>query len=107
MHQGSALSPFLFAMVVDVVIEFVRECALSELLYADDLVLMSETIEGLWNKFLKWKEAFERKGLKVSLYKTKVMVSGGITRMACPKAKSSQQLESKFYYKFCAYSVVS
>ena len=46
-------------MVVDVVTEFVRVVALSELLYADDLVLMSETFEGLRNKFLKWKEAFE------------------------------------------------
>ena len=39
------------------------EGALSELLYADDLDLMSETIEGLRNKFLKWKEVFESKGL--------------------------------------------
>ena len=39
------LSPFLFAVVVDVVIEFAREGALSELLCADDLVVMSETIE--------------------------------------------------------------
>ena len=50
------------------------EVALSELLYADNLVLMSDTIEGLRDKFIKWKEAFERKGLKVSLGKTKVMV---------------------------------
>ena len=55
MHQGSVLSPFLFAVVVDVVTEFAREGALYELLYADDLVLMSETIEGLRNKFLGWK----------------------------------------------------
>ena len=27
MHQGSVLSPFLFAVVVDVVTEFARECA--------------------------------------------------------------------------------
>ena len=47
MHQGSVLSSFLFVLVVDVVTEFVREGALSELLYADDLFLMSETIEGL------------------------------------------------------------
>ena len=40
-------------MVVDVVTEFAREGMLSELLYADDSVLMSETIEGLRNKFLK------------------------------------------------------
>ena len=52
-------SPFLFVVVVDVVTEFVRVGALSELLYADDLVLMSETIDGLRNKFLKWKETFE------------------------------------------------
>ena len=53
MHQGSVLSPFLSAVVVDVVTEFAREGVLSELLYADELVLMSETIEGLRNKFLK------------------------------------------------------
>ena len=36
MHQGSALSPFLFTVVLDVVTEFAREGALSELLFADD-----------------------------------------------------------------------
>ena len=51
-YQGSVLSPFLFAVVVDVVTEFAREGVLSELQYADDLVLMSETIEGLSDKFL-------------------------------------------------------
>ena len=39
---------------------------LSELLYADDLVLMSEIIEGLKNKLLEWKEAFESKVFKLS-----------------------------------------
>ena len=58
-HQGSELSPFLFAVEADVDTEFAREGAISELLYADNLVLMSETIEGLMNKFIKWKEAFE------------------------------------------------
>ena len=52
MHQGSMLSPFLFVLVADVVTGFTGEGALSELLFSDDLVLMSETIEGLWNKFL-------------------------------------------------------
>ena len=35
---------------------------------------MSATIEGLMNKFLKWKEVFESKGLIANLKKTKVMV---------------------------------
>ena len=42
---------------------------------ADDLVLMSGS-EGLREKFCKWKEAFESKGLKVNFGKTKVVVSG-------------------------------
>ena len=87
MHQGSVLSPFIFAVVVDVVTEFDRECVLSELLYVDDLVLMSETIEGLRRKFIKLKEAFASKGLNVSLGKTKVMVSGNITKYGMSKYK--------------------
>ena len=52
MHQGSVMSLFLFAVVVDVVTVLAREGVLSELLYADDLVLMSETIKVLLNKFM-------------------------------------------------------
>ena len=46
-----------------------------EMLHADDLDLMSESRENL-KEFLKWKEAFKSKGLKVNLKKTKVMMSG-------------------------------
>ena len=54
MHQGSVLSRFLFSVMVEDVTDFERACMLSELLYADDLVLISETIYGLRNKFLRW-----------------------------------------------------
>ena len=57
MHQGCVLSHFLLAVVVDVVTELAR--VLGELLYADDLVLMSETMKGVRNKFLRWKETIE------------------------------------------------
>ena len=80
MHQGSGQSPILFALVVDFVTEFAREDALSELLHADDLVLMSETIEGLRDKILRQNESFESKGLKVNLGKTKVWVRSSITK---------------------------
>ena len=73
-------SPFLSVVVVDDITEFAREGVPSELLHADDLVMMSETIEGLRNTSLKWKEVFESKGLKVNLGKTNVMVSSGITK---------------------------
>ena len=75
-HQGSVLSSLVFVIVVDVVTENVRNGLMSEMFFADDLVLTSETIEGLRENFWKWKEAFESKGLKVNLGKTKVVVSG-------------------------------
>ena len=69
--QGSLLSPLFFAIVVDVITESVRNDLMSEILYADDLVLPRETMEGL---FWKWKEAFESN--RLNLRKTKVVVSG-------------------------------
>ena len=53
MYQRSVLTVFLFGVLVDVVSEFGREGAQSELVYTDDLILMSERIEGLRNKFIK------------------------------------------------------
>ena len=73
--------------MVDVITEFAREGELSELLYADDLVLISETIEGHRDKLLKWKEAIESKDLKVNFGKNKVMVSSGITQNCLSKSK--------------------
>ena len=64
-----------------------QDRVLGQLLYADDLVLVSEAIEGLRNEFIKWKEAFESKCLKVNLGKTKVMVSVGITKDGMSKSK--------------------
>ena len=75
-HQGSVLSPLLFAIPVDVILKNPREGLMNEILYADDLVLRSGSMESLKEKFLKWKKAFESKGLKANLKKTKAMVSG-------------------------------
>ena len=61
-HQMSTLSPLLFAIVVDLTMESVRNGLMSEMLYADDLVLTSKTMEGLREKFWKWKEAFKSRG---------------------------------------------
>ena len=73
-HQGSVLSPPLFAIVVDVITENARRGVVNELLYANDLVLMSETMEDLKIRFWNWKDALESEGLKVNTRKTKLMV---------------------------------
>ena len=46
------LSPFLFAVVVDVT-ELAKDSVLSKLLCADNLVQMSQKIDGFKNKFIK------------------------------------------------------
>ena len=74
-HRGSVLSPLIFAVVVDVVTEHAREGLLNEILYADDLVLMSESLEDLRERFERWRSALEDKGLKVNVGKTKMIVS--------------------------------
>ena len=61
---------------MNLISENAKEGVMNEILYVDDLVLISGSIENLNEKFLKWKEAFKSKGLNVNLKKTKVMVNG-------------------------------
>ena len=43
--------------------------------YADDLVILAETFEGLMTKIAVWKNGLESKGLKANMGKTRVMIS--------------------------------
>ena len=47
-----------------------------ELLYADDLVIIADSVEELIEKLKRWKTAMEKRGLRVNMGKTKVLVSG-------------------------------
>ena len=69
-HQGSVLLPLLFVIVVDVIIENARRGVVNELLHADDLVLISKTMEDLKERFCNWKNELESKGLRVNTRKT-------------------------------------
>ena len=73
-HQGSVLSSRLFAAVMDVVSSEARSGLPSELLYADDLVIMAPSLEQLCRRVADW-----RASLKVNAGKSKVIVgsSGG------------------------------
>ena len=75
-HQGSVMSPFLFNIIVD---EATKECRSDPpwaMLYADDLVLTSETKGGVVEMFNTWRAALAARGLRVNLDKTKLLVSG-------------------------------
>ena len=51
---------------------------ISDLRYADDTILMTET-EELKSLLMKMKEESEKVGLKLNIQKTKIMASGPIT----------------------------
>ena len=72
-HQGFALSPLLFIMVMDVLTEDVRDGLLMWLLYTDDLVLCGQSLNEVMAKYGRWKNAVERKVLRVNVDKTKGM----------------------------------
>ena len=74
-HQGSVLSPILFAIVLEALSRHYRDGLPWEVLYADDLVIMAESLEELGQKLEKWKLELSMKGLKVNNTKTKIMIS--------------------------------
>ena len=74
-HQGSVLSPLLFIIVMEALSREFRTGCPWELLYADDLVIVAETIEELMTKLSNWKRAIENKGLRVNMGKTKFLAS--------------------------------
>ncbi|KAK3572535.1 hypothetical protein QTP86_034562 [Hemibagrus guttatus] len=70
LHQGSALSPFLFAMVMDQLSEEVRQESPWTMMFADDIVICSESREQVEENLERWRFALERRGMKVSRSKT-------------------------------------
>ncbi|KAK3554034.1 hypothetical protein QTP70_019152 [Hemibagrus guttatus] len=66
LHQGSALSPFLFAMVMDQLSEEVRQESPWTMMFADDIVICSESREQVEENLERWRFALERRGMKVS-----------------------------------------
>ena len=77
LRQGSALSPLLFIVVIELISRKVSmKNASRKLLYADDLAIVAEDKEELNESLEEWKEAFKQHGLRVNLEKTDVLSIG-------------------------------
>ena len=75
-HQGSVLSPLLFIIVLEALSREFWAGIPWEDLYADDLVIIADSLEECVRRLLIWKEAMKKKGLRVTSGKTKVMIGG-------------------------------
>jgi len=76
MHQGLALSPLLFVIVMEAISREFRVSLPWELLYADDLVVIAENEDDLIKRLSEWKDNVENRGMRVNMNKTKVVISG-------------------------------
>ena len=73
LHQGSALSPYLFTLVIDELTKHIQDEVPWCMLFADDIVLVDETKSGVERKLELWRDALETKGFKISRTKTEYM----------------------------------
>ena len=78
LHQGSALSPSLFAITIDRLTEDIRKDAPWDMLFADDIVLPRQNHRELEEDLEIWRNALGRSGLKVSRSKTEYLRVGGV-----------------------------
>jgi len=58
MHQGSALSPLLFVIVMQALFRKVRVALPWELLHADALIVIAETEDDLIKRLNEWVEGY-------------------------------------------------
>ena len=70
LHQGLALSPFLFAVIMDRLTDKVRRELPWTMLFADDIMICEETRGEVERRLESWRYALERRGIKVSRSKT-------------------------------------
>ena len=73
LHQGSALSPYLFALVVDEITRDIQGGIPWCMLFADDVVLVDESRTGVDQKLELWRRTLEAKGFRLSRSKTEYM----------------------------------
>ena len=70
LHQGSALSPYLFNLILDVISAEVRDEAPLSMFFANDIILSSSQHENVEKKLEEWRKVTEERGLKINRRKT-------------------------------------
>ena len=73
LHQGSALSPYLFLLMMDVLTQDVRKDVPGAMMFADDIVLCGDDEIDMTEYLQNWMKALEERGMRISRPKTQFM----------------------------------
>ena len=98
LHQGSALSPLLFIIIImDVIAGNIATTPPRAMLFAEDLALCEETKEEAEQQLEVWRYAVESRGLRLSPQKTEYLAP---LASECRLTMDNQELPtvSKFKY---------
>jgi len=83
MHQVSALSLFLFVIVVETLSREFRVALPWELLFADDLVEIVETEGDLITRLNEWKDNMKNRGVSITIREEWQKVMQNTLRWPC------------------------
>jgi hypothetical protein len=78
LHQGSALTSYLFILVIDVITEEMSDKPPKNMMFANDIALSGNTREEVEKKTEDWRRLIEERGLKVN--KTEYMVFNDVRK---------------------------
>ena len=78
LYQGSALSPFLFAIIMGKLTKDIRKDVPRDMLFADDTLLSRKNHRKLEDNLENWRNALERRSLKVSRSTTEYLKARGV-----------------------------
>lgn len=120
LRQGGVLSPLLFIIMMDDIIKELKgtvrqiqvgyrnmeAIGISECAFADDLVLFARSETELKHNLVVWKEALEKRNMRINMEKTKIMAVGSVEETIHIEI-DKVQLEQVKSYKYLGVQIQS
>ena len=78
LHQGSALSPFLFTLILDELTRGIQNEVPWCMLFADDIVLIDVTRQGVHDRLESWRHMLEDRGFRLSRSKRNTSIVASV-----------------------------
>ncbi|XP_046998186.1 uncharacterized protein LOC124613519 [Schistocerca americana] len=98
LHQESALSPYLFDLIMGVLVKYVKKEAPRNMMFADDVVLCEQSIDRLEERLEDWRKTLEERGKKISGTKSEYLALKDVQMRSCKIQDDELKSVCKFKY---------